>query len=167
MTGDEKWILYDNPKRRKSWAKLNIHVSKLLFSIWWDQLGIVYYELLKPTETIIEDRHRLAFQLNIEVKRPLYEQRHYKMILQYDNAWPHVAKRAKMYLETFKGGVLPYSPSSPDNVRSDYHLFRSMPHSLAEQHFYSYEDTRKSVDSWLASKDVSFFRCGIQMLTEK
>ena len=63
ITGDEKWIHYDNPKKRKSWgspghaststAKSNIHGKKLkLLCIWWDQLGIVYYELLKPNETI-------------------------------------------------------------------------------------------------------------------
>ncbi|GFW67653.1 uncharacterized protein TNCV_3445251 [Trichonephila clavipes] len=27
--------------------------------IWWDQLDVVYYELLKPTETITGDRHRM------------------------------------------------------------------------------------------------------------
>ncbi|GFW05793.1 uncharacterized protein TNCV_602651 [Trichonephila clavipes] len=26
--------------------------------IWWDQLGVVYYELFKPTETITGDRYR-------------------------------------------------------------------------------------------------------------
>ncbi|GFW49590.1 uncharacterized protein TNCV_2843711 [Trichonephila clavipes] len=26
--------------------------------IWWDQLGVVYYELLKPTETITGDRYQ-------------------------------------------------------------------------------------------------------------
>ncbi|GFU69351.1 uncharacterized protein TNCV_3210151 [Trichonephila clavipes] len=26
--------------------------------IWWDQLGLVYYELLKLTETITDDRYR-------------------------------------------------------------------------------------------------------------
>ena len=50
---------YDNPKKRKSWgspghaststAKPNIQKNSCCV---FDQLGIVYYELLKPNETI-------------------------------------------------------------------------------------------------------------------
>ncbi|GBP49740.1 Septin-2 [Eumeta japonica] len=64
VTGDEKWIHYDNPERRKSWGlpghaststvKPNIHGKKLMLCIWWDQRGVVYYELLSPCETITE-----------------------------------------------------------------------------------------------------------------
>ena len=63
VTGDEKWIHYDNSKKRKSWglpghaststAKPNIHEKKLMLYIcMWDQLDVVYYELLKPNEII-------------------------------------------------------------------------------------------------------------------
>ena len=65
VTGDEKWVHYSNPKRRKSWGypghasastpKPNIHGSKVMLCIWWDQLGLIYYELLKPSETITGD----------------------------------------------------------------------------------------------------------------
>jgi len=38
-----------------------------MLCIWWDQLGVVYYELLKPTETITGDRYRIdAFEPSIE-----------------------------------------------------------------------------------------------------
>ena len=68
VTGDEKWVHYDKPKRRKSWgmpghastsmARPNIHGIKVLLCIWWDQLGVVYYELLKSSKTITEDQYR-------------------------------------------------------------------------------------------------------------
>ena len=68
VTGDEKWVHYDNPKRRKSWempehaststARPNIHGAKVMLYIWWEQLSVVYYELLKSSETITEDQYR-------------------------------------------------------------------------------------------------------------
>jgi len=42
-----------------------------------------------------------------------------------------------------------------------------MAHGLAEQHFHSYEDVKKWVDAWVASKEVTFFRHGIQMLPKR
>jgi len=41
-------------------------------------------------------------------KRPQYNERHDKVILQHDNARPHVAKVVKTYLETLKWEVLPH-----------------------------------------------------------
>ena len=88
------------------------------------------------------------------------------MILQHDNARPHVAKVVKTYLETLKWEVLPHPPYSPDVAPSDYHLFRSMAHVLADQHFRSYEEVKNWIDSWIASKD-QFFRRGIRTLPER
>jgi len=180
VTGDEKWIHYDNPKGKKSWvkpgqpstsmAKPNIHGLKVMLCIWWDQLGVVYYELLQPNETITGDRYRLQLMRlsrALKEKRPQYEERHDKVILQHDNARPHVAQSVKTYLETLKWEVLPHPPYSPDIAPSDYYLFRSMAHGLAEQHFHSFEEVKNWVDSWIGSKDEEFFRHGIRMLPER
>ena len=73
-------------------------------------------------------------------KRPQYEQRHEKTILQYDKARPHFAKLVKTYLETPKWEILPHPTYSPDIASSDCYLFRSMEHGLPDQQFRSYED---------------------------
>ena len=98
---------------------------------------------------------------------PQYNDRHDKVILQHDNARPHVVKPIKTYLETLKWEVLPHPPYSPDIAPSDYHLFRSMTHGLADQHFRSYEEVKNWVDSWIVSKDDQFFLRGIRMLPER
>ena len=56
----------------KSATEPNIHSSKLLLCIWWDQLGVVYHELLKLTETITGDRYRLQLmRLNQVLKKKM------------------------------------------------------------------------------------------------
>ena len=39
-----------------------------------------------------------------------------------------------------------------------------MAHGLAHQNFRSYEEVKKWIDSWMASKDASFFRDDIRQL---
>ena len=58
-------------------------------------------------------------------KRPQYEQRHEKVILQHDNLLTNIDRIAS----------------------SDYNLFPSMAHGLADQEFRSYKD----IEKWLHS----------------
>ena len=119
VTGDEKWIHYSNPKRKKSWgqpghastssARPNIHAVKVMLCIWCDHGGVIYYELLKPNETITGELYRTLLMHTsraLREKRPQYEQRHEQVIPQHDNARPHVAKVVKTFLETVKWEVL-------------------------------------------------------------
>ncbi|KAG5320192.1 MOS1T transposase, partial [Pseudoatta argentina] len=94
-----------------------------------------------PAILILKPEHENYDIRNIHPeKRPLYAQRHDKVILLHDNARPHVAKPVKTYLETLKWEVLPHPPYSPDIAPSDFHLFRSMAHGLADRRFHSYEE---------------------------
>ncbi|KAG5314451.1 MOS1T transposase, partial [Pseudoatta argentina] len=161
-TGDEKWIHYDNPKRRKSWGKPGHASTSSLYLV-----GSAGCNLLS---TITGDRYRLQLMRlsrALKEKWPLYAQRHDKVILLHDNARPRVAKPVKTFLETLKWEVLPHPLYSPDIAPSDFHLFRSMAHGLADRRFHSYEEAQKWIDSWIASKDMSFFRRGIHVLPER
>jgi len=42
-----------------------------------------------------------------------------------------------------------------------------MTHDLPGERFTSYEDCKKWLDSWIASKDESFFQHGIRKLPER
>ena len=49
--------------------------KKLMLCIWWDQLGVVYYELLQPNETITAERHQqqlIQLSRTLMFKRPQY-----------------------------------------------------------------------------------------------
>ena len=158
VTVHEKLIHYSNPKRKKSRglpshastssARPNIHAAKVMLCIWWVQVVVIDYELLKPNEIITGERYQtqmMRLSRVLHEKRRQYEQRHEKVILQHDNARPHVAKPVKTFLETLKWEVLPHPPYSLDIAPSDYYLFRSMAHGLADLQINSYEDLFESL----------------------
>jgi len=60
---------------------------------------------------------------------------------QFGTRWKHSA-----------GKFYPMRLNSSDLAPSDYHLFASLGHALAEQRFGSYEDVKK----WLAAKGEDF-----------
>ena len=180
VTGDEKWIHYDNPKRKKSHvkpsqpaistAKPNIHGAKVMLCIWWDQKGVLYYELLKPDETINGKRYwtqLIRLKRAIAKKRPEYATRHEAIIFHHDNPRPQVAIPVKNYLGNSGWEVLPHLPYSPDLAPSDYHLFRSMQNALTGIRFTSEQCIKNWLDSFLAAKPAQFFWDGIHKLPER
>ena len=180
VTGDEKLIYFQNPKRKQSWvtpgqpstssARPDRFGKKTMLCVWWDQKGVVYYELLKPGETVNTDRYRQQM-INLShaliEKRPEWAHRHAKVILQHDNAPAHSARLTKETISSLGWELLPHPPYSPDLAPSDYQLFSSMGHSLAEQHFNNFEDVRKWLDEWISNKDEAFFWNGIHKLPER
>jgi len=107
---------------------------------------MVYYELLKPGETINTKRYQQLIDLNCSLlkNRPEYQKRQHKVIFLHDNALSYSAKQfgtrwkhstGKFYLTRLRLTHQTWLP--------DYHLFASMGHTLAEQRFGSYEDVKK------------------------
>jgi len=96
---DKKWICFKNPKRKRSWvtpgepststARPNRYGRKAMFCVWWDQKGVIYYELLKPGKIVNTERYRQQMiNLNQALckKRLEYQKRQHKVILLHDNA---------------------------------------------------------------------------------
>jgi len=65
VTGDEKWVTYDNVRRKRSWsksgeaaqtvAKPGLTARKVLLCVWWNWQGIIHYELLPYGQTLNSD----------------------------------------------------------------------------------------------------------------
>nr|CDS31899.1 transposase [Hymenolepis microstoma] len=100
-----------------------------MLCVWWGgQLGVIYYELPKPSETITGERYRTpesdAPEPCPRKKKNGHSTRRDTIRLFYRP--PHVAKVVvKKYHETLKWEILPHPPYSPDVAPSaDFHLAR-------------------------------------------
>lgn len=176
VTGDEKYVVYVNLKRKRQWvepgrtpsADVNpeSHQRKVMVSVWWDMKGVIYFEVL-PENTILnsalytQQLDKLANQIG--KTRPLLKD----VILQHDNAKPHTAKLTRDKLSALGWEILSHPPYSPDLAPSDYHLFHSMESALAGKHFTNEEDVEVWLRDFFASKPRSFYEEGIRLLPIK
>lgn len=179
VTGDEKWITYDNVVRKRSWskrgeapqtvAKPGLTIRKVMLSVWWDWKGILYYELLPTGQTI--DSARYCQQLTrleqaIQKKRPELINRK-GVVFHHDNARPHVSLVTREKLEELGWEVLMHPPYSPDLAPSDYHLFRSLQNSLNGVTLASKEACEIHLAKFFTDKPKKFYSDGIIVLPEK
>ena len=65
------------------------------------------------------------------------------MILLHDKAPSHTVKSLKKTIEAFSVQILSHAAYSTDLAPSDYYLFASMRHALAEERITSYENVQK------------------------
>lgn len=176
VTGDEKWIIYHNVRRKRQWtdkgkqpiptAKVSLHPKKILLSVWWDMYGVIYYELLEPNQTINADVYSEQLRrLNLELikKRPRLVNIK-KVLFHHDNARPHTARTMLQKISEFNWELLPHPAYSPDIAPSDFHLFRGLQNFLLGKKLNSKQDVQNELSTFFASKPESFYSNGIKKL---
>lgn len=114
VTGDEKWVYFNNPKRKKSYvdpgskakstARPDRFGRKAMLCVFWDQRGVIWYDLLQPGQTVNSERYQQQLaDLNeaIRQKRPEYEARQHQVIFLDDNAPPHRTRATKNLVASY------------------------------------------------------------------
>lgn len=179
ITGDEKWIVYNNIQRKRSWCKHgepapttshpDIHQRKVMLSIWWDYKGIIYFEIQPKNVTINSNIYcEQLTNLNEALKKKRPELANRKgIVFHHDNARPHTSLVTQKKLLELGWDVLPHPPYSPDIAPSDYHLFRSLQNSLVDKTFTTDSSIKLHLESFVEQKDKYFFESGIMALAER
>ncbi|XP_017796120.1 PREDICTED: histone-lysine N-methyltransferase SETMAR-like [Habropoda laboriosa] len=110
VTGDEKWIIYNNVQRKRSWGKRNepplvtpkagLHPKKVMLCVWWDWKGILYYYLLANNETINSEKYCSQLEeLRVAIEQKRLEMANRKGVMFHqDNARPHVSLTTRQKL---------------------------------------------------------------------
>lgn len=176
VTSDEKWIVYDNSGNQNQWLdrdqapigvpKPSQFQKKVMLCVWWSIHGIIHFELLNSGQTV--DSVLYCEQLD-RVNRALvvkgFDLRNIRFL--HDNAKPHVSMMTQGKLEELGWEVLPHAPYSPDLAPSDYHLFRSMQHSLRGKKFKNNNEIQKWLIEFFDSKPPEFYDRGIKDLRRR
>jgi histone-lysine N-methyltransferase SETMAR len=195
VTGDETWLRFENPKLASHWVphgslpnkptpKGSLHPKKVMLCSWWDDEGMIHYEILhnghcywwdEEGEHTWEMPHKPGKKpaLNGEVYKAQME-RLYKaisrkrpnkrrsIILQHDNATPHkTLEVVDQIVSKNRWEILEHPAWSAPEAPSDYHLHHSLKDWQRGKNFVSFEEIVNDFKEFLSSKKPEFFARGI------
>uniref|UniRef100_A0A7I4YFL3 Transposase n=1 Tax=Haemonchus contortus TaxID=6289 RepID=A0A7I4YFL3_HAECO len=156
ITGDENWVLYDNPVRKRQWVnkgeqpelvpKADLHPKKILLSCWWSRKGMEHWELLEKGQTInatmcVEQLQKLKAYIDRT------RGKNAEVYFHNDNARPHTAKATQAELEKYD-----WVPSTAFPQRKK---------------FETKDEVEKALDEFIKSQPPSFWEEGINKLPER
>ena len=167
VAGDEKWCLYVNLKKRKEWLSPNklatprtkpeLHPRKAMICVWWDCEGVIHYEMLEKNQTVNAELYiQQMWRLKEAIQRKRPNLMRHGVLLQHDNARPHISKLTKAAIQEIGWEILPHPPYSPDLAPTDFHLFRSLSNNLRDVSFNDNEELKMWLDNFLAPSPVIF-----------
>ena len=140
VTTDETWIhhlILESNWQSAEWTavgdccpkqlKTQTSAGKILASVFWDVLGILFTDYREKGRTINSEYYRaLVVLVKEEIARKWQEMKKKKVLFHQDNALCHklIATMAKLHELHFE--LLLHSPCSPDLAPSDYWLFADL-----------------------------------------
>ncbi|XP_046828276.1 histone-lysine N-methyltransferase SETMAR-like [Vespa crabro] len=147
ITGDEKWVVYNNVKRKRSWSKKDEQAQSI------SKANIHQKMLDKLNDALQQKRPELINREGV--------------VFHQDNARHHTSLVSRQKLLQLEWDTMLHPPYSPYLAPSDYYLFRSLQNFLDGKTFTSNEEIKNHLDQFFASKDQKFYERRIMLLPER
>lgn len=106
-------------------------------------------------------------ELREVIKRERRRKMTHGILLQHDNARPHVSDKTNDAIRRLGFECLSHPPYSPDLAWSDYWLFEEMKRPLRGKRFSEFKDLEQTVNHWVKGTPPYFFAIGIDKLSER
>ena len=181
VTVDESWFFHETPEKKRQsmeWkhtgsprpkkSQPGLFVRKQMATVFWDQEGILMVDWLPPNSTINSDQYCNSLQ---QLRRRIQQRRRGKwgrgVLLQQDNARPHVSHQTIATIRKLGLTVLPHPPYSPDLAPSDYALFDSMKEVMRGKKFTTNEELHAAVHQWRRDTPKEWYTMQIWKLPER
>ena len=163
VTGNESWVHHYSPETKRQsleWKhpsspvkkkfKIQLSAGKVMLTIFLDSEGPISEDFLEKERTINSARYcdLLAKSLKSAIhtkRRGLLSK---KVLLQHDNARPHVAKATIDTINKLDFEVLEHPAYSSDLAPSNYHFFAPLKDALRGCKFSFDEALQKAVHKW-------------------
>jgi histone-lysine N-methyltransferase SETMAR len=178
ITGDESWILFENPHKqqwidkgadRPTAPKQTIATRKALLTVFFSAQHVWIVHVLEEKETMTAatfiEKILQPLAAKIGAATPALPK---PLLLHFDNASPHKAKVTQEAIERLGFEVIEHPPYSPDLAPADFFLFSTLKRKLRGCRFHSATEVKQVVtqklteirrESWSRTFYNWMFRC--------
>ena len=165
VTMDESWAYCYDPETKeqsRKWLRRNevrpqkptrnIGTRKVMVVTFFDSVGLIYREFVRPPQTINQLYFRqivTRFDIACQNRRPrgMVGGRRF---IHMDNAPAHTAALTRQHLQNLGWTILPHPPYSPDLAPNDFWLYPRMKKGLRGQRFPTLGALEDAVDDQFA-----------------
>ncbi|GFX75200.1 histone-lysine N-methyltransferase SETMAR [Trichonephila clavipes] len=149
VTGDEKWVIYDNIVRKRLWSKCGEAASM---------------ELLPHGQTLNSD----LYCQQLDRLKPANDQKRPDLVnkrdvFPQDNATPHTSVVTHQRLWELGWEILMHPPYSPELDPNDCYLFLALQNFLSDKKLGSREGCENRLLEFFSNKIQDFYERGIVM----
>jgi histone-lysine N-methyltransferase SETMAR len=156
----------NSPRKKK--FRVAPYAGKVMATVFWDMEGLLLVDIM-PKGTIINSEAYVATLTNLHacLRRVRPHKQIADILLQHDNARPHVSLRTTEAINKFGLTVFPHPPYSPELAPSDRHLFGELKDSLRGSKFEDDESLVAAAKNYLRDAGPEFYKAGIQALVKR
>ncbi|GFX58819.1 histone-lysine N-methyltransferase SETMAR [Trichonephila clavipes] len=146
-----QWL--DADKASQHFPKRKLHEKKVMVTIGWSSVSLIYHSFLKSSKIITEDKYCNELE-EMHQKLPHKHQvliNRKGLMFFHDNARPHVSMISRQKLHALGYETLRHSPYSTDLSPTDYNFFKHLDNFLQEECFKNPRDAETAFNEFVAS----------------
>ena len=171
VTGDESWVHFYEPERKRQsmeWrhtsspkpkkVRVQRSAGKVMLTFFWDYKGPILEHYMPRGSTVTSATYSNLLRENL---KPAIRQKRSGLLTMgvcplHENARPHTAAAAVSTVELWFE-CIPHPPYSPDLAPSDFHIFGPLKDALSGTQFREDDEVRLAVHEWLHTRPKEFF----------
>jgi len=172
VTGDETWVHFSEPERKRQsmeWrhtsspkpkkVRMQRSAGKVMLTFFWDYNRPILEHYMPRGSTVTSATYSNLLRENL---KPALRQKRRGFLtmgvcLLHDNARPHTATATVWTIEELQFECIPHPLYSPDFAPVAFHVSSPLKDALSRTRFRDNDEVRSAVHEWLRTRPKEFF----------
>jgi hypothetical protein len=140
-----------------------------MLTLFWDERAVILKHYMARENAVTSATYvdLLKNHLHPAIKSKRRGRLSTGVLLEHDNARPHIARSTVTTIQDLAFECLPHPPYFPDLAPSDFQVFGPLKQAMGGKPFRSEKEVQEVVHEWLHFQQKNFFYRGFRALPKR